>query len=148
MNNEVDRLLNLQIEAIQLSIYCDIVKNLLLKHRSMSIIKVISFSFIIKKRQYLQGSIYKGNNKTDLVLKFLSQASGLFDDMCEQMPYVFQTIDLLVKDGFCEAHEGELICTAKNQQKAVDYDAFTEAVIQESKSYSDRQFLREVISIV
>lgn len=148
MNNEVDRLLDLQIEVIQISIYCDIVKNLLLKHRSMSIIKVISFSFVIKKRQHLQGSIYKGNNKTDLVLKFLSQASGLFDDMCEQMPYVFQAIDLLVKDGFCEAHEGELICTTTNRQKAVDYDAFTEAAIQESKSYSDRQFLREVISVV
>lgn len=57
-------------------------------------------------------------------------------------------IDLLVKDGFCETHEGELVCSLTSQQKAVDYDAFTEAAIQESKSYSDRQFLREVISIV
>ena len=96
----------------------------------------------------MQGSIYKGNNKVDLVLKFLSQASGLFDELCEQMPFIFQAIDLLVKDGFCEVHEGELICSLENQQKAVDYDAFIEAAIQESKSYSDRQFLREVISIV
>ena len=68
--------------------------------------------------------------------------------ICEQMPYIFQAIDLLVKDGFCETHEGELVCSLTSQQKAVDYDAFTEAAIQESKSYSDRQFLREVISIV
>ena len=148
MSNETDKLLDLQIEVIQISIYCDIVKNLLMKHRSISIIKIIPFSFIIKKRQHLKGSVYKGNNKVDLVLKFLSQAYGLFDELCEQMPYIFQAIDLLVKDGFCEAHEGELVCNLTNQQKAIDYDAFTEAAIQESKSYSDRQFLREVVSIV
>ena len=51
MNNEIDRLLDLQIEATQISIYCDIIRNLLLKHRSISIIKVILISFIIKKRQ-------------------------------------------------------------------------------------------------
>lgn len=85
MSNETDKLLDLQIEVIQISIYCDIVKNLLLKHRSISVIKIISFSFIIKKRQHLQGSVYKGNNKVDLVLKFLSQACGLFDELCEQI---------------------------------------------------------------
>lgn len=68
--------------------------------------------------------------------------------MCDQLPYIFQAIDLLVQDGFCEAHEGELICVVTNATKAMDYDAFIEAAIQESKLYSDRQFLREVISIV
>lgn len=47
MSNETDKLLDLQIEVIQISIYCDIVKNLLLKHRSISVIKIISFSFFI-----------------------------------------------------------------------------------------------------
>lgn len=135
MSNETDKLLDLQIEVIQISIYCDIVKNLLLKHRSISVIKIISFSFIIKKRQHLQGSVYKGNNKVDLVLKFLSQACGLFDELCEQMPYIFQAIDLLVKDGFCETHEGELVCSLTSQQKAVDLDksiSFNKYLIQET----------------
>jgi len=82
-----------------------------------------------------------------LVLKLLSQACGLFDEMCEQMPYIFQAVDLLVKDGICEVYEGEIIYIATDHQ-TVDYDAFTEAAIQEGKSYTDRQFLREVISIV
>jgi len=148
MNNEIDRLLDLQIEATQISIYCGIIRNLLLKLRSISIIKVILISFIIKKRQYLQGSIYNGKNKIDLVLKLLSQVSGLFDDMCEQLPYIFQAVDLLAKDGICEIYEGEIICIVSNHQKAMDYDAFTEAAIQESKLYTDRQFLREVLSVV
>lgn len=63
MNNEIDRLLDLQIEATQISIYCGIIRNLLLKLRSISIIKVILISFIIKKRQYLQASIYNGKKR-------------------------------------------------------------------------------------
>ena len=78
----------------------------------------------------------------------LSQVNGLFDELCEQMPYVLESIDLLTKDGFCEVHEGEVICITNSNQIISDFDAFTEAAFQESKSYSDRQFLREVISIV
>ena len=148
MDKEIDSFLDLQIEVVQISIYCEIIKNILLKHRSISAIKAACFSFVIKKRDHLRGSIYRGNNKVDLVLKFLSQVNGLFDDLCDQLPYIFQAIDLLVQDGFCEAHEGELICLAANLTKAMDYDAFVEAAIQESKLYSDRQFLREVISVV
>ncbi len=148
MDKEIDNLLDLQIEVVQISIYCEIIKNILLKHRSISTIKTACFSFVIKKRDHLRGSIYRSNNKVDLVLKFLSQVNGLFDDLCDQLPYIFQAIDLLVQDGFCEVHEGELICVATNPIKAMDYDAFVEAAIQESKLYSDRQFLREVISIV
>ena len=32
--------------------------------------------------QHLKGSIYTGHDSTDLVLKFLSQANGLFDELC------------------------------------------------------------------
>ena len=148
MSNETESILDLQIEVIQASIYCDIIKRWLLQHRSVSIVKVIVFSFIIKKQQYLQKNIYTGRNRDDLVLKFLSQASGLFDELCEQMPYIFQSIDLLVKDDFCVVHEGELICNSIHKQGLSGFDTFTNSVIQESKIYSDRQFLKEVISIV
>lgn len=147
-NNQIDDILDTQIEIIQISIYCDIVRNLLSNARSISIAKIVPFSFVIKKRNYLHGSLYKGNNKSDLVLKFLSQASGLFDELCNQMPYIFEAIDLLVQDGFCEIHEDELICCNVNQQGTKNYGMFTEAAIQESKEYSDRQFIKEVISIV
>lgn len=148
MDKEIDDRLDLQIEVVQISMYCEIIKNMLLEHRSISVIKAACFSFVIKKRDHLRGSLYRGNNKVDLVLKFLSQVNGLFDDLCDQLPYIFQAIDLLVQDGFCEAHEGELICLATNLTKAMDFDGFVEAAIQESKSYTDRQFLREVISVV
>ena len=105
MNSQIDDILDTQIEIIQISIYCDIVRNLLLNSKSISVAKIVPFSFVIKKRNYLHGSLYRGNNKSDLVLKFLSQVRGLFDELCEQMPYIFEAIDLLVQDGFCEIHE-------------------------------------------
>lgn len=49
MSNETESILDLQIEVIQASIYCDIIKRLLLQHRSVSIVKVIVFSFYVKK---------------------------------------------------------------------------------------------------
>ncbi len=148
MKSENDQLLDIQIEVVQASIYCDIIKKIIAKHRSMSLIKIIAFSYIIKKREYLKGSLYRGNNKLDVLLKFLSQGNGLFDDLCVQMPYIMQSIDILVKDGACEVHEGELIYDISRSSSMESFDAFTESALQESKMYSDRQFLREVISIV
>lgn len=148
MNNDIDQLLDLQIEVVQVSLYCDIIKSMIMVNECMSIIKIAVFSFIIKKRTYHNGIIYRGNNKTDLVLKFLSQASGLYDELCLQMPYILQAIDLLVKNGVCEVHESEVIRAGVMLHSVASFDSFTEAAIQESKTYSDRQFLREVISIV
>ena len=46
MSNETESILDLQIEVIQASIYCDIIKRLLLQHRSVSIVKVIVYPLI------------------------------------------------------------------------------------------------------
>lgn len=148
MKNEMDQLLDLQIEVVQMSIYCDIIKKIIVRHRSMSLIKITVFSFIIKKRHHLNGSLYRGNNKLDVLLKFLSQASGLFDELCAQIPYIMQSVDILVKDKICEVHEGELICLIARMSDSENFDAFTESALQESRTYSERQFLREVISVV
>lgn len=73
---------------------------------------------------------------------------GIAGGVGMDMPYIFQSIDLLVKDDFCVVHEGELICNSIHKQGLSGFDTFTNSVIQESKIYSDRQFLKEVISIV
>lgn len=148
MKNEFDLSLDLEIEVIQVSMYCDIIRNLMGNIYSMSIVKIAVISFIIKKRQYLGGNIFNGRNTTDLVLKFLSQASGLFDDFCEQLPYILQSMDILVKFGLCEAHENELMCLTRDINGIKRYDSFTESVIREINTYTDRQFLKEVINIV
>jgi hypothetical protein len=145
-NNRVD--VSKEIEAVQISIYCEIVKNLLIRYRSMSIVKVVAFSFGIKKVMYLQDSCYTARNRSDLVLKYLSQISGCYDEMCEQLPYILQSIDLLIRNSVCELHETELLCKYHADYSVEDYGPFTVAAIQESNHYTDRQFWKEVISIV
>lgn len=143
-NDELEK----TIEVIQVSIYYDIIKNLLAYHRSMSIIKVATFSFTIKKVAYLHSGCFTGKNRTDLVLKFLSQVTGCCDEFYSQLPYILQSIDLLLKAGFCELHESELLCRQSSVVSAEDYGSFTNAAIEESTNYTDRQFWKEVLSIV
>ncbi len=143
-----EKSLDLQIEVVQVSIYYDLIRRILIKYRSISVIKAAAISFIIKKREYMRGSIYSAKNTNDLVLKFLSQANGLFDELCDQFVFILEAIDILTANGECVVHEGELTCNPKIQLSVRGFDSFTESVIQESIQYTDRQFLKEVISIV
>ncbi len=136
------------IEVVQVSMYCDIIKNLLAYHRSMSIVKLAAFSYTIKKVTYLHSGCYTGKNRSDLVLKFLSQVSGCYDEFCSQLPYILESLDLLIKIGFCELHESELLCKHPASVSAEDYGSFTIATIEESTDYTDRQFWKEVLNIV
>ncbi len=148
MNNESPSELDLEIEAVQVSVYCNIIKDIIVAHKSLSIIKIASFSFIIKQRQKYTMRIFTAHNKTDLVLKFLSQAQGLFDDFCNQFPYILQAIDILVNANICEVHNGELLYIGSHKCSYTKFDSFTESALQESQNYTDRQFLREMIRIV
>ena len=143
-----EKTLDLQIEIVQVSIYYDLIRRLLIKYRCISMIKVAAISYIIKKREFFLGSIYSAKNTNDLVLKFLSQANGLFDEFCDQLKYIFEAVDILVADGDCKVHEGELTCNPSLHLSVKGFDAFTESVIRESINYTDRQFLKEVISVV
>ena len=104
--------------------------------------------FIIKKREYLQGNIYSAKHTNDVILKYLSQVSGLFDELCGQFKYILEAIDILVADGDCIVHEGELTCKHTIPVALTGFDDFTDSAIQHSLYYTDRQFLKEVISVV
>lgn len=143
-----EKALDLQIEVVQVSIYYDLIRRILIKYRSISLIKAATISFIVKKMKFFRGKFYTAKNTNDLVLKFLSQANGLFDELCDQFKYIFEAVDILVADGDCEVHEGELTCNPKLHLSVNGFDAFTESVIRESMHYTDRQFLKEVITVV
>jgi len=144
MNNTV----SLQAEALQIGAYCSIIEDLLIKHRSMSIVKILAFSFIIKKQKCLQVECFSANNTTDLVMKALSQMAGRHNELISQLPYIFQAIDLLIKNRVCDLHVTEVMCLLPESTIQQSISGFINAAIEESKTYTDRQFLKEVISIV
>ncbi|WP_421379586.1 hypothetical protein ACOJQI_15835 [Bacillus salacetis] len=136
-----------EMEIILLSTYCDIALDILKKHKNLSVNKVITFSYIIKKNKYMNSSIYNASNKNDLVLKCLSQLNGLFDDYCENIQYIIGAIHLLIENKKISEVLGELIYIETSEIVIVD-NSFINNAIKESKKYSDKQFLKEVVRSV
>ncbi|MEM5643086.1 hypothetical protein AAHB52_20885 [Bacillus toyonensis] len=98
-----------ELEIIMLSTYCDIVLEILKTHKKLSVNKVMTFSYLIKKNKFMSSNIYNASNKNDLVLKCLSQLSGLFDDYCANIKYIIAAIHLLVENGEVFEDLGDLI---------------------------------------
>ena len=138
----------LQAEALQLAAYCNIIRDILEKYRSMSVIKLFVFSYIIKKQEILQVKCFSNKDTNDLVLKALSQIAGRYNELLSQLPLVLRAIDLLVQNKVCEIHSSEVMCLLPQGSSLRATNGFIYSAIEESYLSSDRQFLKEVISIV
>ncbi|PGR66391.1 hypothetical protein [Bacillus cereus] len=133
-----------ELEIIMLSTYCDIVLEILKTHKRLSVNKVMTFAYLIKKNKFMRSNIYNASNKNDLVLKCLSQLSGLFDDYCANIKYIIAAIHLLVENREIFEDSGELVCKEINQV-VEEEKSFINLAIKESYKYSDEQFLKEVV---
>ncbi|SFM47774.1 hypothetical protein SAMN04487943_12113 [Gracilibacillus orientalis] len=133
-----------ELEIILLSTYCDIVLDILEEHKNLSVIKLITFSYLLKKKKFMKSNIYNASNKNDLVLKCLSQLTGLFDDYCENIKYIISAIHLLIENRKILEHSGEVMISEENHIVA-EQKSFINLAIKESKNYSDIQFLKEVV---
>ena len=139
--NEID------LEIIMASSYCDIIKQIISRHSGMSINKLLVFSYIIKKDDFNNFDIYNGKNDKDLVLKALSQMAGNFDDFCENIQYILFATHLLIKNEIILQHTEKLLWR-DNKVLDVNYSKFIDKAMDASQTFSDRQFLREVLSNV
>lgn len=133
-----------EMEILLLSTYSDIVLDILKKHKNLSVNKLVTFSYLIKKNKFMNSNIYNTSNKNDLVLKCLSQLSGLFDDYCENIKYIIGAIHLLVENKKISEVSGELIYK-ETSEIVIEEKSFINIAIKESKKYSDEQFLKEVV---
>ncbi|MFY0517855.1 hypothetical protein ACOMCU_08475 [Lysinibacillus sp. UGB7] len=137
-----------EMEVILLSNYCEIVVDILKKHKNLSIIKIAVFSFITKKNKFFKTNIYNLSNKKEIVLKCLSLLNGVFDDFCNDLKYIIAAIDLLVKNHRIEIIGQELFYNKNIEISLLDSENFIDLAIRESSLYSDEQFLKEVVSSV
>ncbi len=136
-----------EMEVILLSNYCEIVLDILKKHKSVSVIKITAFSFITKKNKFFKTNIYNLSNKNEIVLKCLSLLNGVFDDFCKDLKYIIAAIDLLLKNQRIGLFNQELFYISN--EISLQYDKnFIDLAIIESSLYSDEQFLKEVVSSV
>ena len=139
-----------ELEIVQISIYCDIVTMLLKEHKILSLVKLAVFSYLTKKENLIQNSVFRSSNTKEIVNKYLSLLSGDLDNLFISYEYILKAIHILIKNEIIEL-KGILILTKDNMELSnfvFKENDFTKKVIEKAKRMSDKQFMREVLSNV
>lgn len=137
-------------EALQISRYCEIIMQILATNKILTLIKLITFAYILKNKEYLKEDVYMVTNDKDVIFKCLSIMSGLFNEFAQTIPYIIKAIHLLKINNMIDIKDNIItptkIKTVLNQM--YDNNTFIYKAIESSKKMSDRQFLKEVITNV
>lgn len=135
-----------QTESIQLSIYCNIICQTLQNHEKLSICKIVTFSYLIKQNRFLGGTIYTAGNTQDVIFKGISLLAGDFDGFCNSVPYILKALHLLINKGIVNLEDDILHLTTEKLKLDSIYEEnnFMKKVIEESKTMTDKQFMKEV----
>ncbi len=130
----------------QISIYCEIIKILLKEHNCLSISKICVFSFLLKQENVLDATIFNNNMTKNIVSTYLSLLLGKFDQFEKSIEYIFKALNILILNSVVKNQEG-ILSLLKNFDESCYYEEkdFTKRVIEESKKWSDKRFMREVL---
>jgi hypothetical protein len=139
--------LKYEVEAIQISIYCDIIKQILRKHEELSLSKILVFSYLIKNDYFLLSNVYKANSTQDLIYKGLSLLAGNYKGFCESVEYIMKAIHLLINCNAVIIENTILksVSTADRPKMVYQESSFVENTIEASKRMTDKQFMKEVM---
>lgn len=140
------RNLKYESETIQISIYCDIIKQILKKHKELSVSKMLVFSYLIKNDNYVPKSIYTANTSQDLIYKGISLLAGDYMGFCDSVEYIIKAIHLLKSNGLIGLENNIIIEISNTKIVKMVYEEsmFLEKVIEASKKMTDKQFMKEV----
>lgn len=142
--------LELKAETIQISVYINIILNILQKHNELSLSKILFFSYLIKKQNFVPEKIYTAKNTREIVYKAISLVSGEYVDYCANIQIILKAIDLLIENKKVKYYNFILygIEDSLNEKNIYQESAFIGKAIDESKKMSEKQFMKEVISNV
>lgn len=142
------RNLKLQVEILQLSSYCEVLKELFRSQNELTLSKTLVYAYLIKKDSLENFKVYNANNTKDIIDKSLSLLSG-DKAFFREIEFILKAIDVLIKKHILYFSNG-LLSLLKDDCKCVFFDnnAFLNKAIIESEKMSEKQFLKEVITIV
>lgn len=142
--------IEIEMELIQIGIYCNIISDLINKYEQLSIIKISVFAYLIKKNKFIPNKVYTANNTQDIISKCISLLSGDYEEYCKSMKYIIKYMDILISANKLCVKNDLLIRNENTRVEKSIYvrDAFLENTIKSSNKISDRQFLKEVIQNV
>lgn len=140
------RNLKSESETIQVSIYCDIIKQILKRHKELSVSKMLVFSYLIKRDKFAYRCVYTANTSQDLIYKGLSLLAGDYVGFCDSIEYIIKAIHILKLKNLIELENNIIIEIPSAGIGKVVYEEsmFLGKVIEASKKMTDKQFMKEV----
>lgn len=141
--------MNREYEAIQISVYIDAVYTILKEHKDMSIIQLSFYSYVVNKTRFLEKEIYTAKTKKDIVVKAISVISGDFEGFSNAMPFILKAMHIMNKSGLIKV-EGNVVHLCNKEYKSINakLSNFENKAINESKRWSDKRFIKEVLHCV
>lgn len=138
---------NIKFEVYQLSVYCDTVYMIVKEHKDISVAKLVFFSYVINKERFFDKDVYNAKNTQNILSKEISVVNGDFVGYANVTPYILKAIHILVQANKIRI-EGSIVHLLDSEFSYVKRNSeskFVYNVIEHSKEWTDRRFMREVL---
>lgn len=138
---------SIKFEAYQISVYCDTAYMIVKQHKDISVAKLVFFTYAINKERFFDKDVYNAKNTQNVLSKEISTINGDFVGYANATPYILKAIHILsqtekirVEDNIVHLLDSEFDYIKCNSESKFVYN-----VIEESKSWTDKRFMREVL---
>lgn len=138
---------SIKFEIYQISVYCDVIYMIVKQHKDISVAKLVFFTYVINKERFFGKNVYNAKNTQNVISKEISIINGDFEGYANAFPYILKAMHILaqarkikIEDNIVHLLDSEFIYVNCN-----DESKFIHNVIEESKSWTDKRFMREVL---
>lgn len=138
---------SIKFEAYQISVYCDTAYMIVNQHKDISVTKLLFFTYAINKERFFDKDVYNAKNTQNILSKEISTINGDFEGYANAIPYILKAIHVLaqaekirIEGNIVHLLDFEFSYTKCNSESKFVYN-----VIEESKSWTDKRFMREVL---
>lgn len=138
---------SIKFEAYQISVYCDTVYMVVKQHKDISVAKLVFFTYAINKERFFDKDVYNAKNTQNVLSKEISIINGDFVGYANATPYILKAIHILAQAEKIriEGNIVHLLDPEFSYAKCNSESKFVYNVIEESKSWTDKRFMREVL---
>ena len=137
----------IKFEAYQISVYCDTVYMLVKHHKDISVAQLIFFTYAINKERFFDKNVYNAKNTQNILNKEISIINGDFVGYANATPYILKAIHILAQSNKIRIEDNivHIFDTKFSYVKCNSESTFVYNVIEESKMWTDKRFMREVL---
>lgn len=138
---------SIKFEAYQISVYCDTVYMIVKQHKDISVAKLVFFTYAINKERFFDKDVYNAKNTQNVLSKEISTINGDFVGYANATPYILKAIHILAQAEKIriEGNIVHLLDLEFSYAKCNSESKFVYNVIEDSKAWTDKRFMREVL---